>query len=124
MRLAKMLAATVTATAAVVFGLPGIAQAYSSRCTVNGWFNPPFNSCTTDAVEAHANHWLDVWVDPYSGCTADFYIWDARNQEVIYRATVGPNFSTRHYRVYSFYHLKATFRPWRCGGEAQLDNDP
>lgn len=121
----KRLSAVAAATAlgAAVLASPGVAHAQSSYCSVNGWLNPIITSCTTDAVRAHANGWIDVGVYPYSGCRADFYIWDARNQEIIYRATGVSNFSTRLFRVYSWYHLKATFRGTRCGGEAGLDNE-
>jgi hypothetical protein len=117
-----MMAVTIPAAAVGIIAFPGVANAHSEHCSVNGMLNPPFQSCTTAAVQAHPNGWLDVAVWPYSGCSASYYIWDARNQEIIHRETTR-GVSKTLFGVHSWYHLKVTFPGWRCGGDAILDND-
>jgi hypothetical protein len=62
-----------------------------------------------------AGHFLDVSVWPYSGCVAEYWVWDARNQAIINHETTR-GVSKRLYNVYSWYHIKMTVRGWKCGG--------
>lgn len=117
------LIASAMATSALLALSTSPAHAYSRHCSINGLLWPAFTTCTTEAVEANSSgHFLDVSVWPYSGCSAEYYIWDARNQAIIHRETTR-GVSKRLYGVYSFYHLKMLSRGVRCGGDAVLDND-
>jgi hypothetical protein len=119
-RLATIGALTAFATGMAV----SPAHAAFEHCSVNGYLNPPFQSCTTSyPVQATPQGWLDVDVWPYGGCTARYKVFDARNQQVINSGST-TGVSKRLYGVHSWYHITMTLPGWRCGGEASLDNEP
>jgi hypothetical protein len=123
-RLTRRLA-TLGALTAFGIGLTaGPAHADLESCSVNGYLNPPFGSCTTSyAVQATAAGWIDVDIWPYSGCSARYKVFDARNQAVINSGTT-TGVSKRLYGVHSFYHVTMSVSGFRCGGDASIDNQP